>query len=196
MIKPLIAAAGAVALAYLPAAGGAVGGTVSGAVTASSLRTPAGIVVSLHATGVVAAPEPKPAEMDQKDMTFEPHVLAITKGTTVKFLNSDAVAHNVFSPEGAYDLGAWQQGESKEHTFAKTGAFTQLCRLHPEMEGFVVVLDTPYFAVTGRDGRFEIDDVPAGRYTLETWSEKLKPVKETVTVESGKTATANVTLAK
>lgn len=196
MVRTLIAAAGAVALMTLPAEGVAVNGAVSGTVTASSLRTPANVVVSLHAPDAVAAPESAPAEMDQKDMTFEPHVLAVTKGTTVKFLNSDSVAHNVFSPEGGYDLGTWQQGESKEHTFDKAGVYTQLCRLHPEMEGYVVVLDTPYFAVSGPGGRFEIDDVPAGKYTLETWSEKLKPVKETVIVTGGKTTTADLTLAK
>jgi len=198
MVKSLVAAAGAVALISMPAAaaGPAAGGTVSGTVSASGLRTPAGIVVSLHAANLAAPPEPTPAEMDQKDMTFEPHVVAITKGSTVRFLNSDPVAHNVFSPEGSYDLGTWQHGESKEHTFAKAGVYTQLCRLHPEMEGYVVVLDTPYFAVTGSDGHFAIDDVPAGTYTLETWSEKLKPVKQTITVESGKTTTASLTLAK
>jgi len=196
MVRTLIAAAGTVALMTLPVEGVAVDGTVSGTVTASSLRTPANVVVSLHAPDAVAAPESAPVEMDQKDMKFEPHVLAITKGSTVRFLNSDPVAHNVFSPEGSYDLGTWQHGESKEHTFAKAGVYTQLCRLHPEMEGYVVVLDTPYFAVTGSDGHFAIDDVPAGAYTLETWSEKLKAVRKTITVESGKPVTVDLTLAK
>ena len=195
MMKSLAAAAGAIAIAAIPL-GAANGGEVAGQISAPGLRSAADIVVSLHAPHVVAAPETTPAEMDQKDMTFEPHVVAVTTGSTVRFLNSDPVAHNVFSPEGSYDLGTWQQGQSKEHTFTAAGVYTQLCRLHPEMEGYVVVLDTPYFAVSGPDGHFEIDDVPAGQYTLETWSEKLKPVKQTVTVERGKTTTASVTLAK
>jgi hypothetical protein len=86
-------------------------------------------------------------------------------------VNNDAIAHSVFSPEGRYDLGSWSQGHSKEHTFTKVGVYTQLCHQHPEMEAFVIVLDTPYFATTKQDGAFQMSDVPAGRYTLVAWSE-------------------------
>jgi len=171
-------------------------GSVKGTVTATGLRTAAGIVVSLEAPGLAVAPPAKAVEMDQKKMQFIPHVLAVVKGTTVSFLNSDPVAHNVFSPEGKYNLGTWPQGQTREHTFDKPGVYTQLCRVHPEMEGYVVVLDTPHFAVTDGSGAYEIKGVAPGKYKMVAWSEKLKKWEQEVTVEGDKTATVDVTLAR
>jgi len=170
-------------------------GGVSGSVTAKGLRTNAGIVISLQAPGTKVTPA-KPLELDQKGMVFIPHVMAVVTGTAVRFLNSDSVAHNVFSPEGKYNLGTWPQGQTRDHTFGKPGVYTQLCRVHPEMEAFVVVLDTPYFAVTDREGKYAIADVPPGKYTLVAWSEKLKGVKQEVAIESGKTLTVDLAMAR
>ena len=192
----LIGAAVAAATPFLLAAMAPQTGAVSGSVTAKGLRTNAGVVVSLQAPETTVTPPAKPLEMDQKGMVFAPHVMAVVRGTRVQFLNSDAVAHNVFSPEGKYNLGTWPQGESREHAFDKPGVYTQLCRVHPEMEAFVVVLDTPYFAVTDKAGAFEIKDVPAGTYTLTAWSEKLKSSKQEVTVESGKPTLVELTLTR
>jgi plastocyanin len=171
-------------------------GSVTGTVTAKGLRTSADIVVSLQAPGLKLTPPAKPIEMDQKGMLFTPHVLAVVTGTTVKFLNSDPVGHNVFSPEGKYNLGTWPQGDTKEYKYDKPGVYTQLCRVHTEMEAYVVVLDTPYFATTDKTGAFAIKDVPPGKYTLVAWSEKLKEVKQPITVEAGKPATVNLTLSR
>lgn len=171
-------------------------GSVKGTVTAKGLRTAAGIVVSLHGPGLSVTPPAKPVEMDQKKMQFIPHVLAVVQGTTVSFLNSDPVAHNVFSPEGKYNLGTWPMGEARQHKFEKAGVYTQLCRVHPEMEGFIVVLDTPYFAVTDASGAYEIKGVAPGKYKLVAWSEKLKSSEQEVTVESGKAATVDLALAR
>jgi plastocyanin len=195
-VKSLVLFAGAVALLAAPGTSSAQTGQVSGTVTATGVRTPADIVISLQAPGVTVKPPAKPVVMDQKNMQFIPHVLAVVTGTTVQFLNSDAIAHNVFSPEGKYNLGTWPEGQTRDHTFAKAGVYTQLCRVHAEMEGYVVVLDTPYFAVTDKTGAFEIKGVPPGSYTLVAWSEKLKPTKKDVTVEGGKTATVDVALAR
>ena len=161
-------------------------GTVTGTVKATGLRTNADIVISLQAPGLKPTPPAKPVGMDQKNMTFIPHVLPVVTGTTVKFLNSDSLGHNVFSPEGNYNLGTWPQGETKDQKFDKPGVYTQLCRVHSEMEAFVVVLDTPYFATTDKTGAFEIKNVPPGTYTLVAWSEKLKSTKTPLTVEAGK----------
>jgi len=191
----LIAVAVAAALWLAPLMG-ADGGSVTGTITAKGLRSSADIVVSLQAPGLSAAPPAKAVEMDQKGMRFIPHVLPIVKGTTVKFLNSDPYAHNVFSPDGRYNLGTWPTGETRDHKFDKPGVFTQLCRVHPEMEAFIVVLETPYFAVTDKAGRFTIKGVPAGKYTLVAWSEKLKKGEQSVAVESGKATTVDLTLSK
>ena len=171
-------------------------GTVTGIVSAKGLRTSADIVVSLQAPGLKVIPPAKPLEMDQNGMVFIPHVLPVVTGTTVNFLNSDPVGHNVFSPEGKYNLGTWPQGETKGRTFDKPGVYTQLCRVHTEMESFVVVLDTPYFATTDKTGAFEIKNVPPGTYTLVTWSQKLKEVKQSITVEAGKPTTASLAMSR
>ena len=172
-------------------------GNVVGRITATGLRSSAGIVVSLEASGLSVSPPAKPMEMDQVGMEFKPHVLAVVKGTTVRFLNSDPVGHNVFSPEGRYNLGTWPHGEVRDHTFDKPGVYTQLCRVHPEMEAFVIVLDTPYFATTGPAGTFEIRNVPSGKYTLVAWSETLKTAKQSISIDqAGAPVQVDLTLTK
>ena len=175
---------------------GAENGAVSGTVVAKGLRTSAGVVVSLVAPGLNVTPPRQPVEIDQKQMQFLPHVMPVVTGTTVRFLNSDPVPHNVFSPEGKYNLGTWPTGQGRDYKFDKPGVYTQLCRVHPEMEAFVVVLDTPYFAATDAAGRFEIKGVAAGKYKLVAWSEKLKSAQQEVTVESGKALTVDLTLTR
>ena len=193
MMKPLAAAAGAFVLFLVPL-GAAGTGTVKGTVVAPSLRSSDDIVVSLQAPGLSVTAPAAPVEVDQRNLHFVPHVVAIVKGATVKWLNDDSVKHNVFSPEGGYDLGSWSHGESRTHTFDKPGIYTQLCRLHTEMEGYVVVLDTPYYAVTDGSGAFDIKDVAPGKYTLRAWSEKLKTTSEPITVGIGQTTPIQLTL--
>lgn len=175
---------------------GAETGVVSGIVVAKGMRTNAGVVVSLASPGATVTPPKQPVEMDQKQMQFVPHVLPVVTGTVVRFLNSDPVPHNVFSPEGKYNLGTWPAGQARDHKFDKAGVYTQLCRVHPEMEAFVVVLETPHFAVTDASGRFEVKGVAPGPYKLVAWSEKLKSAQQEVTVESGKTLTVELTLSR
>jgi plastocyanin len=153
-------------------------GTIEG--TVAHARGNADLVVY-----VVSAPGqfPPPSQhglMDQKKMTFTPHVMPIVVGTTVDFLNSDAVSHNVFTPDNeGYNLGSWPKGEKHSYTFKKAGVYTQLCSIHPEMLAFVIVLQNPFSATTKADGHFTIPNLPPGQYTLKVWGEKLKkPDKE------------------
>lgn len=125
------------------------------------------------------------AVVDQKGLTFIPHILPILKGTTVDFLNSDSVAHNVFSPDETADemnLGTWQRGHVKSYTFRKSGIVSLLCNLHPEMSAYIVVLNNPYFAKTQEDGKFFFVNVPAGKYTLMAWHESRKVQSEEIAV--------------
>jgi|RhiMethySRZTD1v2_1073278.scaffolds.fasta_scaffold90920_2 plastocyanin len=168
---------------------------VAGKVTAKGLPSSAGIVVSLEAPGLKVTPPPKPVEMDQRRMQFLPHVLPVVRGTTVRFLNNDRFGHNVFSPEGGYDLGNWTRGQTRDYTFTKSGVYTQLCRLHSAMAAVVVVLDTPYFATTDVSGAFEMTNVPAGKYTLVARGEKLKPLRQAISVQPNKPVTVALTLA-
>jgi plastocyanin len=189
----------AIILAHIGPASGA-GGTLSGTVKVTGLASSADVVVYIQeAPGTF--PAGKPAVMDQKKMQFIPHVLPVVAGTTVKFLNDDPTPHNVFSPDNEkYNLGTWPQGQSKDYAFTKCAktpcVYTQLCRVHPEMEGYVVVLQNPYFAVTDKDGHYEIENVPPGSYTLAVWHTRSKAQPKPVTVEAGKPATVDFALAR
>jgi plastocyanin len=179
---------------------GAAGSTVSGTVKISGLASNADAVVYVQqAPGTF--PAGKPADMDQRKMQFLPHVLPIVAGTPVKFLNSDPTPHNVFSPDNEkYNLGTWPQGQTKDYVFSKCAkppcVYTQLCRVHPEMEGYIVVLQNPFFAVTGKDGHYQIDNVPPGTYTLAVWHSKAKTQPKPVTVEAGKPVNVDFTLGR
>jgi plastocyanin len=112
--------------------------------------------------------------IDQKDKSFIPRILPVLVGTSVEFKNNDPFKHNIFSPDGErYNLGTWVGEKGKSYTFKKAGVYRQLCNIHPEMLGYIVVLETPYFALTDKDGRFEIAGVPSGKYILKVWGEKL-----------------------
>jgi plastocyanin len=179
----------------------AADGSIAGSVKAAGLSSNADAVVWIQQVPGAAKPPAQPVTMDQKQMQFMPHVLPVVLGTTVRFLNSDPTPHNVFSPDlEKYNLGTWPQGQSKDHAFAACAKFpcvyTQLCRVHPEMEGFVVVLPNSYFAVSNKEGHFEIAGVPPGQYTVAVWHPKLKGQPKPVTVEAGKPATVDFALAR
>src|SRR5271157_3264891 len=139
--------------------------------------------------------------IDQRKMSFIPHVVAVQQGTTVEFLNSDSVGHNVYWPsisgnkKLAHNLGTWPKGQTKAFQFNDLGSAPLLCNVHPEMSGYVVVVATPYFAVTNGDGEFEIKNVPDGHYALKTWSEDGKPTTQAVDV-SGGGANVDITVKK
>jgi plastocyanin len=139
--------------------------------------------------------------IDQRKMAFIPHVVVVLQGTTVDFTNSDPVGHNVYWPSISgnkkltHNLGTWPKGEKKSFQFNDLGVAPLLCNVHPEMSGYVVVVATPYFAVTDKDGNFEIKDIPAGKYTLKSWSEDGKPATQGVDVTAGG-ATVEMTVKK
>jgi plastocyanin len=195
----LLAAACIVVLLF---AGRGWAGEIKGTVTAQGMRSSADIAVYVDAIpGKTFTPPAKAPVADQKHMTFVPHVLVVMKGTTVQFLNSDPVGHNVYWPsisgnkKLAHNMGTWPQGQQKSFTFNDLGVASLLCNVHPEMSGYVVIVPTPYFAVTDKDGNFEIKDVPDGTYTLKTWSEVGKPASQSVSV-SGGSASVNITVTR
>lgn len=145
------------------------------------------------------APTQQPV-MDQKGLMFQPHIVVVQQGTTVDFLNSDSVAHNVFwiSVSGnkklGHNLGTWPKGEKRSFKFDNPGAVPLLCNVHPEMAGYIVVSPTPYFAETDKSGEYKIENVPDGSYTVIAWHEGAKNGSKQVTV-SGDTK-ADFTLGK
>ena len=130
------------------------------------------------------------AAMTQDDERFTPHVLPVLRGTTVDFPNADDVFHNVFSLSSArtFDLGRYPKGSAKSVTFDRSGVVQVFCHIHSDMSAVILVLDNPYFAQPARTGRYTIEDVPPGEYTVVGWHERIKPVMRTVRVVAGETA--------
>ena len=177
-------------------------GDVKGKVTAQGMRSPENIAVYIDTIPGKSFPPPaQHAVMDQAHLAFAPHVIVILKGTTVDFKNEDPVGHNVYWPavdhnrKLAHNMGTWPQGIFKPFTFNDLGDVPLLCNVHPEMSGYIVVVPTPYFALTDKEGNFTIKNVPAGQYTLKTWSEEAKPTTEAVTVGAAAT-NVNLTVKK
>ena len=175
---------------------------IKGKVSVQGIKSAENIAVYVDAIPEKKFDAPKDhIVVDQRKMAFIPHVVAIQQGTTVDFLNSDPVGHNVYWPSVsgnkklAHNLGTWPKGEKKPFQFNDLGVASLLCNVHPEMSGYVVVVPTPYFAVTDKDGNFEIKNIPAGKYTLKTWSEDGKPTTQAVDV-SAAAATVELTVKK
>ncbi len=171
----------------------AEGGTITGKVDVTPPKYLAETVVYLKAVpGTYPA---KTHNLDQKGMTFLPHLVVITAGDTVKFLNHDGVGHNVYSPDNeGYNLGTFKQNEDRAHTFDKPGIYSQLCSIHPEMLGYVFVGQNPYAAAVDAKGSFTIKGVPPGTYQLAVWNSHLKSPEKSVTVAAGKTVEERLTV--
>lgn len=173
-------------------------GSITGVVTCAKVRDNADAIVYVEKVGDGKyAPPTDHAVIDQLNLTYVPRVVAMQKGTTADFPNSDAVRHNVFSPPTAalqFNLGTYPTGVVKEVLFDVTGETPLLCNVHAEMAGYAVAFENPYFALTDKAGNYTIEGVPPGKYVVKTWHEKLKEASSDVTVEAGKAATANFDL--
>jgi plastocyanin len=161
-------------------------GTISGKV--SGVNGESVVYVEAIAGKTFPAPTDKPPVIDQKGLMFQPHLIAVQQGTTVEFLNSDKVAHNVFwtsvggNKKLTHNLGTWPQGEKKSFKFDNPGAVPLLCNVHPEMSGYIVVSPTPYFAVSDKSGTYKIENVPDGSYNVTAWHEGAKNQSKPVAV--------------
>ncbi len=120
--------------------------------------------------------------MDQKYLMFQPHVLPILAGTTVAFPNSDRIRHNVFSYTGPkmFNLGTYPAGMSRYITFEQPGVVPLLCNVHANMSGFILVLETPYFTTTDEKGRYHLEGLPAGEFSVRAWVESCSHLEVTV----------------
>ena len=202
MMKLATSITSAVALLAIAAvAGKAQAGEVKGKITAQGLRTAENIPVYLDSPGKTFTPPAAHPVMNQTHLAFVPRVLVVVQGTTVDFKNEDTVGHNVYWPainhnhKLAHNMGTWPQGLSKPFTFTELGDVPLLCNVHPEMSGYIVVVPTPYFALTDKEGNFTIKDVPPGQYTIKTGGEEAKTATQAVTVASG-SVNVNLTVAK
>jgi plastocyanin len=109
--------------------------------------------------------------LDQRNVAFSPHVLALRAGTTVDFPNNDRVFHNVFSFRDGkrFDLGIYPVGTMRRVTFDQPGVSRLFCSIHPNMAAYVISVDTPYYGVTDKTGTFMIPAVPTGSYSYAAW---------------------------
>jgi plastocyanin len=196
-VTVVIAGGMAVALA-----GAAQANEIKGKVSVQGIKSAENIAVYVDVIPDKKFDAPKDhVVVDQRKMGFQPHVVAVQQGTTVEFLNSDPVGHNVYWPSVsgnkklAHNLGTWPKGEKKSFQFNDLGTASLLCNVHPEMNGYVVVVPTPYFVVTDKDGNYTIKNIPTGKYTLKTWSEDGKPTSQAVDVAAA-TVTADLTVKK
>jgi plastocyanin len=154
-----------------------------------------GVVVWLEpASGAAPATEPTAATVSHKNKTFIPHVTAIRTGSKVIFPNLDPFFHNAFSSyDGqAFDVGLHPPGSKREVRFNRPGVVRLFCNIHPTMSAVIVVLNSPWFAVSNAQGNFRIDDVPAGDYRLRLFHERalrdeLDKLERKITVGDGLT---------
>ena len=201
-LSKIVAKAAIAASLVLVLAGIGRANEIKGKVSVQGIKSADSIAVYVDVVADKKFDPPKDhVVVDQRKMAFIPHVVAVQQGTTVEFLNSDPVGHNVYWPSVSgnkklsHNLGTWPKGDKKPFQFNDLGVASLLCNVHPEMSGYVVVVPTPYFAVTDKDGNFEIKNIPAGKYTLKTWSEDGKPTRLAVDV-SAATATVELTVKK
>jgi plastocyanin len=124
--------------------------------------------------------------VDQRNLSFSPHVLVVRVGTTVEFPNNDKVFHNVFSFRDGkkFDLGMYPTGTSKRIVFDRPGLARLFCNIHPNMAAYIMAVDTPFYAISDERGSFSIPGVPAGTYTYHAWRPGSKLLTGSVNVDS------------
>ena len=152
----------------------------------------ANVVVTIKVKGAEGKVPADPIAIDQMACRYEPHVVLIPTGATVKYLNSDKVSHNVHTYAGKNDSlnKTIAPGSKETQKLDKADKIEVKCDIHPWMSAWMFVTDSPYTAVTGADGSFTIPDVPAGEYKVELWHEKLGKGKGTVKVNEDGTSEA------
>jgi plastocyanin len=168
-------------------------GTVTGKVKVKAKGTNrkdhAGVVVYLE--GVPTTPgKQKNIAVRQKDKQFDPPLTIVVRGTTVDFPNEDKIFHNVFSVSrpARFDLGLYKSGTMKSVELKRAGVVDVYCNIHPDMVAKVKVLENAYYTVTGKDGTFKIENVPAGEYPIIAWMQTGDEAKGTVKVSAGGSA--------
>lgn len=127
--------------------------------------------------GAAVAAAAQPVDIVMRRKEFLPSVVAITRGSAVRFPNHDPILHNVFSvsPENPFDLGLYRSGPGKSVRFDAAGLVRVYCNVHHAMAAYVLVLDTPYFTTPGPAGEFSLTGLPDGAGTLHAWHPRSEP---------------------
>lgn len=157
--------------------------------------------VFIHVTeglgGATYSAPSEPVVFDQSGCMYQPHVFGVQVGQTIKILNSDPLLHNIHAlPEinRPFNFGMPRQGDERDRSFRAEEVMVKIkCDVHPWMGAWAGVVSHPFYDVSGDDGSFSIDKLPAGTYTVEAWHEEYGTTSQTVTVGDGESATLDFT---
>jgi len=169
-------------------------GTITGKVQVPGKKDLSNIIVYLENVKGTFRPPSKRPDMNHINLQFVPGNLAVIKGSTVEFPNSDPVFHSAFSisKTNPFDLGIYGQGREKFVTFKNPGLVEVFCHIHSHMHAFVLILESPHFAITSQGGSYTIRNVPDGNYSVKAWVSPSVNHAKTVSVSG--TTTVNFTL--
>ena len=139
---------------------------------------------------------PTGATVTMKGKAFVPRVTVVSVGGKVEFPNQDSIFHNVFSVSGEnrFDLELYKKPKSAFKVFDEPGVVRIYCNIHPQMSGFVLVRDNPFWARVSADGSFAIPGVPAGSWVVKAWHERSGESAQTLQVPETAAAFASFTL--
>jgi plastocyanin len=150
----------------------------------------ANVVIMVTVPGAKPTVPTEPVHLDQSKCRFEPHVVVVPVGSQVAFLNSDSVNHNVHTyPKKNEAMNKTiEGGKSEVQKYDKTDQIEIKCDIHPWMNSYLIVVDTPHYAVTDASGKFSIAGLPAGTHKVDYWHEKLGKGKAEIVVKEDGTA--------
>jgi len=132
----------------------------------------------------------QPAVVEQKGCMYQPHVLAVRANQTLEVINDDPTSHNIHPiPANNREWNkAEPPGSTMQEAFAREEvAIPVRCNVHPWMRGYIAVFKHPFYAVTRKDGSFDLSNLPPGTYTIKAWHEKLGTSTQTVTIGANET---------
>jgi plastocyanin len=135
-------------------------------------------------------PPKEPAVFEQKGCTYSPRILGVRAKQTFELINSDPTSHNIHpAPQNNREWNIFQPPGSSpiEETFAREEIIPVKCNVHPWMKGYIAVFKHPYFAITDKDGTFDLKNVPPGDYVIQAWHEKYGVLAQKVTLGPNQT---------
>jgi len=157
-----------------PPGGGAVTGRVVLVRSGTDSADASSAIVWIEGAHASGGPAPSSGTMKSEQKKFAPRVVVVRRNSTVQFPNADSIYHNAFSVSGQnrFDLGLYRSGASREKKFEEPGLVRVYCNIHPQMVGFVMIVDSDFAAVTGPDGSFRFEGVPPGSHVVRVWHEE------------------------